>query len=160
MKLHHPTGNQPPFPVYSIETDALSELTQTKYPSENFVMLLAANFADNTTDEISTVAMKLISRGLKYILCWGNECKKAHDAFDFGNILLEEKEATEHHLMSTWHNGESFEEVLWFCLYNALPDDEYWATTSIILASVGKTVSETQFKYLDDIKKLNSVVGV
>lgn len=122
-------------------------------------MLLAANFAGNKPDEITTTAMALISKGLKYILCWGKECEKAHDAFDFGNVLWEEKKAVENHVMSTWHNDEPFEEALWFCLYNASPDDEYWATTSIIVASVANSVSKSQFRYLDDIKRLNSAVG-
>lgn len=62
--------------------------------------------------------------------------------------------------MSTWHNDEAFEEALWFCLYNAYPEDEVWEKTSIVVVSVSNLVSPQQLGLLNDIGSLNNAVGV
>lgn len=148
------------FPVYSLEIADFSDLSEVSFPSECFVLLLAADYSTLTEKEIFAAAQLLITKGLKYILCWGIDCEKAHDTFDLGNILWEEENATENHVMSTWHNDESFEEVLWFCLYNASPDDKFWSKTSIVVVSVSNTVTNHKLGFLNDIGSLNKAVGV
>ena len=160
MNLHRPNSNVLPFPIYSLEIESLKELERTTFPSKTFVMLVAANFSDTDSSEVTSVAMRLITKGLKYVLCWGNECEKAHHAFDLGNVLWEEKEKTQNHVMSTSHDDESFEDVLWFCLHNASPDDVYWESTSIVVVSVNKAISKPQLEYLSDTQALNSAAGV
>lgn len=160
MNLHRPNSNVLPFPIYSLEIASFSELERTTFPSKNFVILTAANFSGTDSSEITSIAIGLITKGLKYVLCWGKECEKAHDAFDLGNILWEEKEKTQNHVMSTWHNDESFEDVLWFCLHHASPDDKYWESTSIVVVSVNKAISKSQLEYLSDTQALNAAVGL
>ncbi|MFT7561144.1 MAG: hypothetical protein ACI93R_003069 [Flavobacteriales bacterium] len=148
------------FPVYSLELEHFSELSEVSFPSEYFVLLLAADYSALAEKEISDVSLLLIDRGLKYILCWGNDCEKAHDAFDLGNILWEEENATENHVMSTWHNDESFEEALRFCLYNALLGDEFRNKTNIVVVSVSNAVTNQKLGFLNDICSLHNAVGV
>ena len=160
MNQHEIKDEAIAFPVYSLELESFCELSEVSFPSEYFVLLIAADYSALTEKEISDISLLLINRGLKYILCWGNDCEKAHDAFDLGNILWEEESATENHVMSTWHNDESFEEALWFCLYNALLDDEFLGKTSIIVVSVSNAVTNEKLGFLNDIGSLNNAVGV
>jgi len=160
MNQHKIKDDAIAFPTYSLEIAHFRELSEVSFPSKYFVLLLAADYSTLTEKEISDIAQLLITKGLKYILCWGNDCEKAHDAFDLGNILWEEENATENHVMSTWHNDESFEEVLWFCLYNASPDDEFWEKTSIVVVSVLNAVTNQKLGFLNDISSLNNAVGV
>ncbi len=160
MNQHNIKDEAIAFPTFSLELAHFCELSEISFPSEYFVLLLAADYSTLTEEEISDVALLLINSGLKYILCWGNDCEKGHDAFDLGNMLWEEENATENHVMSTWHNEESFEEALWFCLYNASPDDEFWENTSIIVISVSNAVTNEKLGVLNDIRSLNDAVGV
>ncbi len=148
------------FPVYSLETKAIRDLPDILFPSEYFILLLAADYSELDEKEISDIAQLLISKGLKYILCWGNDCEKGHDAFDLGNILWDEINDTNNHVMSTWHNDEAFEEALWFCLYSAFPEDEYWEKTSIIVVSISNEASTQQLGFLNDLDSLDNAVGV
>jgi len=160
MKFHEIETDTIAFPVYSLEINKLTDLSDIKFPSKHVVLLLAADYSSIPEEEITNLSIQLITQGLKYILCWGVECEKAHDAFDLGNILWEEQMNTQNHVMSTWHNDESFEDTLWFCLYNASPDDEYWSTTSIVVVSIANTITQQQIGYIDDVRALNRAVGV
>ena len=61
------------FPVYSLEINTIHELSDILFPSEYFILLLAADYGVINDKEISDIAQTLVSKGMKYILCWGND---------------------------------------------------------------------------------------
>ncbi len=144
------------YPLYRERVNSLVELLDIQYPTKYFVLLLAGDYSNISSTEITNVAKKLIDKGLSYICAWGPECEKAHDAFDNANILWQEENGKEFHVMSTWHANEELEETIWFAIYNAMVDDEHWDKCSTIFVSVNneswaKTIEES----LSDIPKLN-----
>lgn len=151
MKFHK-SNAATPYPLYSASVVRIDELIELKYPSKYFTLLLAADFRKIENDLIIEIAKKLIYKGLAYICTWGPECKNAHGAFDIANVLWEEENGKKFHVMSTWHDDESLEEALWFCIFNATVDDEYWDHCSTIAVAINeKNWTETIDFSLTDV---------
>ncbi len=137
---YHKSNAATPYPLYSAKVENIEELAQLRYPSKYFVLLLAADFAKIENDQIILIAKKLIDKGLAYICVWGPGCEAAHDAFDMANVLWEEERGKDHHVMSKWHDDEPFEEALWFSLFNAFVEDEFWNECSTIAATINDKI--------------------
>lgn len=127
-----------PYPLYSTTLNGIDELIELEYPSKYFVLLLAADFSKMENEKITEIAKKLISKGLLYICAWGPDCERAHDSFDLAKVIWEEDNDKKRHAMSTWHSDESLEEALWFCVFNAIVDDEFWNECSTIVVAINE----------------------
>jgi hypothetical protein len=136
MKHYKSNMDLPPHPVYSESVNDFSDLATLKSTSNNFILLLAADCSGLSTDDIKFIARKLIDKGLAYILTWGPDCEKAHDAFDLANIDFQDESSTDFHIMSSWHSDESLEEAIWDALFSAAVTDDIWDDTSILCVSV------------------------
>ena len=147
------------FPVYLCEVDGWDELINFSAKTDNFVLLLLADFSRKTIEEIASVAKRLIDNGLKHICCWGPENTLGHMGFDLGNIEWEEENENSLHVTSTCHD-EPLAEAVWYCLYCANPDDEYWTSCSKIIMNVNGRVSASELdRLLSNIDHLNSESG-
>lgn len=155
MKAHK-TESAVVYPVYSATVERLPDLLELSYPSKHFVLLIAADFDNVPSEEITKIAKQLIDKGLAYICAWGPSCEKAHDAFDLANVLWEEETGKEFHVMSTWHSKEPIEEALWFALYSAFVDEEIWENTTTVCISVANPEWQKIIQQsLSDIKTFN-----
>ena len=123
--------------IYFENVSHFSEIENLKFPSNGFVLFLAANRANVKEQEIVLTAKKLITSGLTYICTFGPDCEKGHDIFDYANILWEQEHKTEFLVMSTWHAHETLEEALYFCILNAEPKDVKEIESSMVVLSVG-----------------------
>ncbi len=158
MKEYRNLREKFPFPVYGIDINNWDELESVSVDSTNFVILLLADYSAKSADEISEIAVSLIDKGLKYICCWGKECGQGDTAFDIGNILWEERNNQKIHIPSTWHD-EPLQEAIWYCLYLATPDDEYWSSCSTLVINIANEASSTQVdSFLSDVNLLESVL--
>lgn len=160
MNRHYPEGPKLPFPLYSQELPKWSSIREVECPSKHMVLLVAGDFRGVPAQRIVEDAQWLIDKGLLYVLCWGPECEKAHDAFDMGNILWEEQRGEQRHVMSTWHDSEPFAECLWFCLHNAYPDDRYWEDCSTVILNIAGAATVREMGFLDNLKALDEVCGL
>jgi hypothetical protein len=144
------------YPVYSATVGEVSDLLKLSYPSNHFVLLLAADYDNVPSEEITKIAKQLIDKGLAYICTWGPSCEKAHDAFDLANVLWEEKKGKELHVMSTWHSEEPIEEAIWFALFCAFVDEEICEQTSTIFVNIENPQWQKIIeRSLSDIKTFN-----
>ncbi len=120
---------------------------------------MAADFSEISGAELVELAKLQIAKGVHYICCWGPNCEIGHDCFDEANVILQINENFERHVMSTWHANESLEEALWFCIFNAIPDDEFLEICSTFIVGIGKAVTpEVLQSLLDDIHGLNKTI--
>ena len=77
--------------------------------------------ADVNLEWQSSVSRWIADAGCRYMMAWGNGCSSWDDSidianleqFDYGDIPEEE------FIMTTWHENESLEEVLWFAKISA-----------------------------------------
>lgn len=88
-----------------------------------------------------STARWLVNGGCLYVVAWGVECEKWHDAvdravletFDFGDI------PDDKFVMTTWHSDEPLSEALWFagnCAFH--PDVELQLTLVLHVADEAK----------------------
>ena len=69
----------------------------------------------------ATLALALIDANCACFMAWGTDCEAWHDALDdqllarhaFGAIPDERR------ILTTWHDGEPLDEVMWFCKHAA-----------------------------------------
>ena len=155
MKFHK-SNAATPYPLYSASVESIGELIELDFPSKYFVLLLAADFTNIGNNLLVDVAKRLIDKGLAYICTWGPGCEMAHGVFDLANVVWEKEKGKEYHVMSTWHHDEPLEEALWFCIFNATVDDEYWENCSTIIVAVNEVKwSETIDESLADVSAFN-----
>ncbi len=155
MKFHK-SNIATPYPLYSASIESIGELIDLVYPSEYFVLFLAADFNKIENDLLLDIAKKLIDKGLAYTCTWGPGCENAHAAFDLANVLWEEENGKEFHVMSTGHDDEPLIEALWFCIFIATVDDEYWGKCSTIVVSINeKNWTEIIDESLTDVSAFN-----
>ncbi len=158
MKKHIPTI-ETPLPIYSHWVDEVGKINEIKFPTECVALFLSAYFSKISGSGLVDIAKVAILKGIHYICCWGNECEKAHDCFDEANVILQVDEGFERHVFSTWHANETIDEALWFCIFNATPEDEYWPKCSTLVLGIGKHVSPNLLpKLCDNIEELNERV--
>jgi hypothetical protein len=77
--------------------------------------------------ERSVVANALLQTGCRYAVCGGESCEAWHDAVDeeFVTEHLDDPVETQDaaHMLTTWHTGESPDEVAFFFVLNSNLDD-------------------------------------
>ena len=73
------------------------------------------------------VAKALLDAGCRYAVCGGKECEAWHDSFDWEFVERHLNDADEvreaEHIMTTWHEGETPDEVAFFFVCNTNFDD-------------------------------------
>ena len=70
-----------------------------------------------------------------YFCSWGSDSQRAHD---FIKVFEEREHQGENiHWITTWHDDESMEGVLWFLLNVAMVPDRYWDNSSTVAAVMG-----------------------
>ena len=104
--------------------------------SPRYVLLLACDASKLTVEAISGVAETMLRQGLVYVCCWGLDCERVHDIFDeviCEVVPLEEGTST---IMTTWHDGETFEDVVDFFRDCAEPAESDTGCRDWIIACV------------------------
>ena len=88
--------------------------TSTIEVNSPFACLIYSNQQNVTRDEMSSVANLLINSGCRYAVCAGLNCLDWHDSIDITDTIHDP--TLQNFIMSTWHENESVEDVVWFWL--------------------------------------------
>ena len=75
--------------------------------------------------EIPGFVDALLDAGLVDLCAWGPGCERMHDLADRAPVRHESKTGLERPTMTTWHVGGELDDVLWFLLNAASPDEAY-----------------------------------
>ncbi|HEX7028349.1 MAG TPA: hypothetical protein VF268_13995 [Gammaproteobacteria bacterium] len=128
--------------LYSLELSSAEDVPDgLVFPSRHFACLIAWDARLASADSISAIIVPLLKAGASYFVCWGPDCEHVHDIID--EVVSTEGEGIGIPdgtcIMISWHDSESLEEALLFCLMNTCPDPRYEDTTRTALAiSVGE----------------------
>ena len=76
--------------------------------------------------ELARLASNLLAAGAVYVCAWGPDCERVHDVVGDAVLVQEPSQATELHIMTTWHADQPIEDALCFLLRSAYPSDAYW----------------------------------
>jgi hypothetical protein len=70
-----------------------------------------------------------------------------------------EERGKELHVMSTWHKDETLDEALWFGIFVAMVDDEFWDECSTIAVAIDENNWAEQIEAnLCDVSAFNEKV--
>jgi hypothetical protein len=141
------------YPIFSDAVQRVDDLLTLDFPSEKFVLFLAADFSSIDPQLIAETGKGLIHKGLVYVCTWGPDCEKAHDAFDQGSYKYEEETGNQFHLMTSWHENETIENALWYGVFSAFSPDEFLSKTATLCVTVSNSVwNERVQELLGDLK--------
>jgi len=106
-------------------------------PSAEFILLVAADTSRLPPEQLVAASQALLAAGARYVCCWGPGCARLHDVFDECAGYLNNKDAV---VMTTSHDDEQLEEVIWFATHSAFPDVPFsQASASVVVLVVGNT---------------------
>ena|SRR2546425_2551064 len=96
------------------------------FAGADFVCLLWANVRGVDDLERSHLAKALIATGCRYAVCAGHDCTAWHDAVDAAFLAqgLSEEEQERRFVMTTWHDKDSDDDVVFFFVWNTICDDQ------------------------------------
>jgi hypothetical protein len=84
-----------------------------------YVCILFANDQLITNAEQNHVSTALVQTGCKYAICSGHKCSSWDDSIDWAHLTMYKFNPPEdEHIMTTWHETETVEQVLFFGLNN------------------------------------------
>ena len=113
------------------------------FPDTLFPCLIWDHDGHFTDARRSTVARALLKSGCRYAVCGGQSCEVWHDAVDteFLQQHLDDPEELREtvHVMTTWHVGESPDDVALFFVLNTNYDNHDFKRYLVLHVGIGKT---------------------
>ena len=93
---------------------------------QHSAILLAWNETNLAIAPISHVSKVTLRQRAVSICCWGPDCELVHDVLD-EIIAGDDPESSIYPqtIITTWHPRESFDEVLWYFLSCAIPEEQF-----------------------------------
>jgi hypothetical protein len=104
-----------------------------------FVCLIYSD-QETTSEEMMKVTEWLISSECRYAVCAGKDCETWHDAIDSADILFEHN--SDELVMTSWHEKETIDEVVWFWLNLTNFDDITFENYLALIISDSKVIEE------------------
>lgn len=110
---------------------------EAPFPSEQYVCILFANDETITQDEQAAISDQLVRTGCRYAVCAGHECAKWDTSVDMAYLATDENLSppNETFVMTTWHEDETVEDVIFFGLMCATFDEHNF--TRYLVLSIG-----------------------
>ena len=113
------------------------------FPDALFPCLIWDHDGHFTEAQRSAVARALLKGGCRYAVCGGQSCEAWHDAVDtaFVEQHLDDPEELREavHVMTTWHAGESPDDVAFFFVRNTNFDRHDFKRYLVLHVGTGKT---------------------
>ena len=113
--------------IYTAATIDGSGAFVDPFPGSLFPCLIWDHEGRFTEPARSAIARALLDAGCRYAVCGGNNCEAWHDAVDaaFVNAHLDDPDDLREsmHVMTTWHDGETPDDVAFFFVLNTNFDE-------------------------------------
>lgn len=108
------------------------------FTSEPYTCLLWDTCGDAGTEARARLARRLIESGCVYVVCGGETCERWHDVVDETAVTLQVSGEipADHVVLTTWHEGESSDEVAEFFVMLAIPPAG--AVTQHLVVQIGQ----------------------
>ena len=86
--------------------------------------MVGADVSRILSEELQSIASDLLAKGVVYAICWGPNCVRFENAFDFA-AAARDPDCKLPVIMTTSHADERLEEVLGFASIAAVPADGF-----------------------------------
>lgn len=118
---------------------SVSEVAQAALPTQPYFIIVSADFEKMPSDEMHGFAQRLVTTNAIWVAAHGNQATLFDDAVDFAFVESEIAAGGElPTVMTTWHDGETLEEVASFLETVTPPKDwdvEHWPTIILRIGS-------------------------
>lgn len=110
-------------------------------PRAPFRCMLVAK-TETTPDWHATVCGWLFASGCRYLVTWGADCERWHDAMDAVNIAAfpDGEIPGDQFVMTTWHAAQPLAEAFWFT--HALADHPHLNLRETLLLHIAPVAAE------------------
>ena len=95
-------------PPYSLGT--------APFGGDDFVALIINNDAQISSSDQYAISLALVRFGCRYAVCMGHDCSSWDDSVDFANIEIDLELTRKKHVMTTWHDDDTVDEIANFFL--------------------------------------------
>ena len=89
---------------------------EVPFPDELYVCILFANDETISNEEQAAVSDELVRTGCRYAVCAGYECSSWDTSVDLAYLAMDPSLTNETFVMTSWHDGDSIEDVISFGL--------------------------------------------
>ncbi len=88
------------------------------FNNSEYVCILFVNDIEVLPDEQKSISSTLIKTGCKYAVCAGHECSSWDDSIEIASMerYPNFEVPDDQHIMATWHENESVDDIVWFGL--------------------------------------------
>lgn len=88
-------------------------------PGQEFALLLIIADSAISKDNQNVFCREIIHQGCRYAVCTGDQCSRWHDAIDLAFVDTNPDDITldERFVMTSWHEKEPLEDVIFFFRY-------------------------------------------
>ena len=85
-----------------------------------FVAIVVSCDASITLEQQANISAQLVEVDCRYMLAWGSNASSWDDSVDIAFINTDPNfnPPDDRHVMTTWHNDETLDDVVWFALMN------------------------------------------
>ncbi len=106
-----------------------------------------------TKEEMERVSNWIVSSGCRFAVCAGVECSQWHDAIDWAYISSDPNYSPpeSRFVMTSWHEEESLEEVVWFWLMCTFCDDDIFENHLLLIIGESEGLKEEIIKVINKI---------
>jgi hypothetical protein len=112
------------------------------FPGEVFPCLLWDHRGSFTDAEQAALVAALLDAGCRYAVCGGADCEAWHDAIDMEFVTrhLDDSEGVREsmRIMTTWHHGESPDEVAFYFVLSTNPGQHHFRRFLVLHLGTGK----------------------
>lgn len=114
--------------------DGLHEWPEVLDAPEPFILLTAVDASKVDDETLRGFASRVLPQGCIFVLSWGRDCKRIHDAFDDERLLWALHGDPYADVTTVWFDDEPLRDALWDAVFNAWQED-HDAASVITLAS-------------------------
>jgi hypothetical protein len=113
--------------IWLLELDKPYNLASA-FNDMEYVCILFNNDPDISNEDQNRISDQLVRSGCKYAVCAGFNCSSWDDSVDLAYLATDENydPPDETFVMTSWHENESAEEIIFFGLNGTNFDDHYF----------------------------------
>jgi len=107
------------------------------FKEAEFAALIYAAAQNIAREEQEALSDQIVASGCRYAVCAGHNCESWHDSIDLADVKRNGGEVRDNNIvMTTWHDDESLEDIVFFFLNNTSFD--YFSAARFVVLIVGE----------------------
>ena len=87
-----------------------------------FICVIAWDSQAASIEELSVLTGALVDLNVVQVSVWGSGCERLHDVLDEEFVYADVTGRSARTVLTTWHDHETLEDVLWFVRNTPAPD--------------------------------------